>query len=68
MTADAPYVCAKGDITAMAAARLKVDCILSYADVFAVAAGQQWEAIMATGDPELEALQGTVRMEMLQRR
>jgi predicted nucleic acid-binding protein len=51
----------------MAAARLKIGYTLSYADAFAVAAGQQWEAIVVTGDPELKALQGAVRIEMLQR-
>jgi ribonuclease VapC len=56
------------DEAVMAAARLKIDYTLSYADAFAIAAGQQWEAVVVTGDPELKALQGVVRMEMLQRR
>ena len=55
------------DEAVLAAARLKIDYALSYADAFAIAAGRQWEAIVVTGDPELKALQGMVRMEMLQR-
>jgi len=57
-----------GDEAVMVAARLKIDYTLSYADAFAIASGQQWEAVVVTGDPELKALQGVVRMEMLQRR
>lgn len=55
------------DETVMAAARLKMDYTMSYADAFAVVAGQQWEAIVVTGDPELQALPGIVRIERLHR-
>jgi predicted nucleic acid-binding protein len=60
-------VLSASDETVIAAARLKIGYTLSYADAFAVAAGQQWEAVVVTGDPELRALQGAVRIEMLRR-
>jgi uncharacterized protein len=49
----------------LAAARLKGRYALSYADAFAVALAQKYEARLVTGDPELYALQDILSIEKL---
>ncbi len=51
----------------MAAARLKANYRMSYADAFAAAAAEEWQAILITGDPELISLQGIIQVEALER-
>lgn len=55
------------DDTVLAAARLKMAHILSYADAFAAVTAQQKDAILLTGDPELIELKRLLRIEKLQR-
>jgi ribonuclease VapC len=56
------------DELVMAAAQLKIRHAISYADAFAAAAALAHDAVLMTGDPELEALAGELRLERLQRR
>jgi predicted nucleic acid-binding protein len=55
------------DDTVLAAARLKMVHLLSYADAFAAVTAQQRDAILLTGDPELLGLKRTVKVEKLRR-
>ena len=55
------------DATVLAAARLKMTHVLSYADAFAAVTAQQKDATLLTGDPELLELKRTVRIERLRR-
>lgn len=55
------------DDMVLAAARLKMIHILSYADAFAAVTAQQKDAILLTGDPELLALKRVVKIERLRR-
>jgi predicted nucleic acid-binding protein len=55
------------DEAVFAAARLKMRYAISYADAFAAAAADEWDAVLVTGDPELEQLQGRIRIEKLER-
>jgi predicted nucleic acid-binding protein len=55
------------DDTVLAAARLKMTHVLSYADAFAAVTAQQKDAILLTGDPELLALKRLVKIEKLQK-
>lgn len=55
------------DHMVLAAARLKVDHSISYADAFAAAAAHERKAVLVTGDPELLQLDGDVRVERLHR-
>ena len=55
------------DGTVLAAARLKMTHILSYADAFAAVTAQQKNAILLTGDPELLDLKRVVKVEKLRR-
>ena len=55
------------DDTVLAAARLKMTQVLSYADAFAVVTAQQKDAILLTGDPELLELKRVVKIERLRR-
>lgn len=48
-----------------AAARMKAQYRLSYADAFAVALAQALDAMIITGDPELKSVEGLVRIEWL---
>jgi predicted nucleic acid-binding protein len=50
-----------------AAAGFKMRYAISYADAFAAAAADEWDAVLVTGDPELEQLQGRIRIEKLER-
>ena len=52
----------------LAAAHVKANHRLSYADAFAVAAAQEADGIILTGDPEFEEVEGMVEVEwMLER-
>ena len=51
----------------LAAAHLKANHALSYADAFVVAAAQEMEATILTGDPEFRTAEGLVRVEWLAR-
>lgn len=53
------------DDTVLAAARLKMLHVLSYADAFAAVTAQQKDAILLTGDPELLALKRVIKIEKL---
>lgn len=55
------------DALVMAAARLKMEHAIAYADAFAVAAAQQRGATLVTGDPEMEGLGGLVTLEFIRR-
>jgi predicted nucleic acid-binding protein len=55
------------DALVMAAARLKMEHALAYADAFAVAAAQHRGATLVTGDPEMEGLGGVVTLEFMRR-
>ncbi len=54
--------------TVLAAAAIKIEQNLSYADAFAVVAASQRNAVLVTGDPELLAIGNLVCIEPLQRR
>ena len=56
-----------GDDTVLAAARLKMTHVLSYADAFAAVTAQQKDAMLLTGDPELLELKRIVKVEKLRR-
>lgn len=51
----------------LAAARIKSERRLSYADAFAVALAQKLDATLLTGDPEIWALEDIIRVERLHR-
>jgi uncharacterized protein len=55
------------DDTVLAAARLKMEHVLSYADAFAAVTAQQKDATLLTGDPELLDLKRVVKIEKLRR-
>lgn len=55
------------DDTVLAAARLKMTYVLSYADAFAAVIAQQIDATLLTGDPELLSLKRFVHIERLRR-
>ena len=55
------------DDTVLAAARLKMAHVLSYADAFAAVTAQQKDATLLTGDPELLDLKRLVKIEKLRR-
>ena len=56
------------DEAVLAAATLKMRHALSYADAFAAGAALARDAMLLTGDPELLALGGVVRLAPLSRR
>jgi predicted nucleic acid-binding protein len=49
----------------LAAARLKAQFPLSYADAFGVAAAQEFQATLITGDPEFSAVAHLITIEWL---
>jgi predicted nucleic acid-binding protein len=51
----------------LAAARFKMRYPISYADAFAAATTDSLGATLVTGDPELAALAGRIRIERLRR-
>jgi len=46
----------------LAAAHVKANHAISYADAFAVALAQELDATVITGDPEIQTLGGLVRV------
>jgi len=50
------------------AARFKMSYTISYADAFAVATAEELDAILMTGDPEIEQLEDRIQLEKLERR
>jgi len=50
-----------------AAARLKMELLISYADAFAAAAARKLDATLVTGDPELAQLRDYTQVERLDR-
>jgi uncharacterized protein len=55
----------KSDI--LSAATIKSKYKLSYADAFAVSLAQKIDGVIYTGDPEIVALDGVVKVEKLSR-
>ena len=55
------------DHAVFAAARFKMHHAISYADAFAAAAATELNAVLVTGDPELEQLRSQVQIEKLER-
>jgi hypothetical protein len=53
--------------TVFAAVRFKIDYAISYADAIAAATTSTLDAVLLTGDPELEQLGNRIQIEMLQR-
>jgi ribonuclease VapC len=53
--------------TVFAAARWKMKYPISYADAFAAATAEQRDATLVTGNPELVALKGQLKVDVLQR-
>ena len=51
-----------------AATALKMRHPISYADAFAAAAAEELNAVLVTGDPELERLKERIEIEKLERR
>lgn len=51
----------------LAAAQYKITHPISYADAFAVAASAELDTVLLTGDPELFALDGEIKIERLYR-
>ncbi len=49
----------------LAAAHVKANCRMSYADAFAVAAAQASGGTLLTGDPEFKPVEGSIRIEWL---
>ena len=56
------------DEIVLAAARIKMEFAVSYADAFAMVAAERFAAPLFSGDSELEALQGRINLEKLSRR
>jgi hypothetical protein len=52
----------------MAAARIKAQCPLAYADAFAIATAAAHDAVLLTGDPEITQRKVGCRVEDLSRR
>ncbi len=48
-----------------AAAHIKAQYLVSYADAFAIAAAREHDAAVVTGDPEFRQVQDSVRLEWL---
>jgi predicted nucleic acid-binding protein len=55
------------DESVLAAAALKMDYAISYADAFAAAEAKKLGVTLVTGDPELFQLQGIIKIEKLKR-
>jgi len=50
-----------------AAARFKMRYAISFADAFAAATAEELDAVLVTGDPELEQLEKRIQLEKLER-
>lgn len=48
-------------------ARFKMSYSISYADAFAATTAEELDAVLVTGDPELEQLGGRIQVEKLER-
>ncbi len=55
------------DDAVLLAARFKMRNTISYADAFAIAAAQELNAVLVTGDPEIKQLEDVVPVEALER-
>ncbi len=55
------------DEMVLAAADLKTEFAISYADAFAAALADHADATLVSGDPEFDQLQGRIKLEKLQR-
>lgn len=55
------------DERVFAAASLKIHYAISYADAFAAAPAAESDAVLVSGDPELESLHGEIRLQKLVR-
>jgi len=55
------------DEMVLAAADLKLDYTISYADAFAAALADRMGATLVSGDPDFDLLQGRIRLEKLHR-
>jgi ribonuclease VapC len=53
--------------TVLAAAHIKANHVLSYADAFAVTCAQSFNAIVITGDREFESVESLINVEWLPR-
>jgi predicted nucleic acid-binding protein len=51
----------------LSAAHIKANYPVAYADAFVIAAAQEFNATVLTGDPEFQALTGQISIEMLYR-
>ena len=49
----------------LAAAHIKANFSVAYADAFAVAAAQEFKAIVVTGDPEFTQVETIIQVEWL---
>jgi uncharacterized protein len=58
-------LCAATEDRILAAARVKAEHPLSYADAFAVALAQELDATLVTGDPEFHAVEHLVKITWL---
>jgi ribonuclease VapC len=54
--------------TVLAAAHVKANHPVAYADAFAIAAAQKLEGTLVTGDPEFEAVQEIIEIEWIEDR
>jgi ribonuclease VapC len=54
--------------TVFAAAHIKAQCPVSYADSFAIAVARAYAAAVVTGDPEFRKAQGFIKIEWLKRK
>lgn len=52
--------------TVLAAAHVKANHTVAYADAFAIAAAEELEGTLVTGDPEFEAVQEIIRIEWIE--
>ncbi len=55
------------DEMVLAAADLKLEYAISYADAFAAALADRTDATLVSGDPDFDLLQGRIRLEKLHR-
>jgi predicted nucleic acid-binding protein len=61
-------LCSATDDRVWAAARLKAEHAISYADAFAAALAIELKATLVTGDPEFTSLTGPITIQWLQRK
>lgn len=51
----------------LAAAHIKANNPVAYADAFAIEAAQEFTGVILTGDPEMKAVEGWIKVEWLER-